>query len=425
MIHHHIADEIRREKKRDTFLYPWYGKYSIAELPPSIMLAFGMPTTRPHFPFSISDGTPKKVLFFFVDGLGFDHFVEHEKTLPLFNRLAERGEVYPITSTFPATTPAALTTIHTNRTPQEHGLPEWTLYFEELGQRIESLPFRPHLTHEREALLNTGGKPEMLYDGPTFYEELGAGGVRSYTFIKKDYSGSTYNRMTQRGSIERPYASPGELAANMAKTLKEESGPAYLFAYWDRVDGVQHAFGPGSPEHRTALEELSEFILTDFVPQLTPESARDTIFLICSDHGQAPIADENIIYLDDYLYLKGSYRINPAKESILPTGSPHDVFLYIEKDKLDETYEYLKKELEGRVEVLYMDDAIKRGLFGLYEPSARFRARVGDLLLLPREGLHVWYRYVPYFGMKGMHGGLSEREMLVPLAVAELSELIR
>ena len=423
MIHHDIAEEIRQENKRNTFLYPWYGKYSLAEVPSSLMPVFGLPSARPQFPFKLAEKTYDRVFLFFVDGLGFDHFVKHQD-LPLFKVLAEQGDVYPITSTFPATTPAALTTIHTGRTPQEHGLPEWTLYLEELGQRIESLPFRPHLSGDRESLTTFGGKPEMLYDGPTFYEELAAGGIRSFICSKKEFSGSSYNRATQRGAIDRDYTTPEELADNIVEVLNDEEGPLYLFAYTNDVDSIEHGFGPGSPEHDAALSSLSDFVM-NLIARVRPERRAETLFLICSDHGQSPIADENIIYLDDYLYLKGSYRINPAKESILPTGSPHDVFLHIERDKLEETYEYLKKELEGRADVLYMDEAIKRGLFGLYEPTARFRARVGDLLLLPREGLHIWYRYVPYFGMKGMHGGLSEREMLIPLAVSPLDRLGR
>jgi hypothetical protein len=424
MIHRDLLDVIRADRKRGPFQYPYYGKYSIAEIPPSILSVFGLPTTRPQLPFPLAaHDSCKKVLLFFVDGFGFDHFQKHAD-LPFFRDLARKGEVYPLTSTFPSTTPAALTAYHVNRTPQEHGLPEWTVYFEEFGEAIEPFPFRPHLTHDRETLLAHGGKPEMLYDGPTFYEELAAGGVRPYMFSKADYADSTYSKVTQRGARVVPYEDPTDLKKKLIETLAGEEGPAYFFANWDRVDGVEHAFGPGSPEHAASLEELSEF-LTDLRQRLTPEAAADTLLILSSDHGQTPVSDEEIIYLDDYLELGANYRMSPTNEPIVPTGSVHDVFLHLAPGKVESTAAFLREKLKGKAEVLTTEEAIAQGLFGLYEPTARFRARIGDLVIIPYDGFHVWYRFVPgyHFPQRGIHGGLSEREMLVPLAVAPLARL--
>ena len=71
-------------------------------------------------------------------------------------------------------------------------------------------------------------------------------------------------------------------------------------------------------------------------------------------------------------------------------------------------------------------DAIKTGLFGIGKPDKKFYDRVGDLLILPYNNHTVWYEHVKGKKIRflGHHGGLSKDEMLVPFAIAKLSELL-
>jgi hypothetical protein len=425
MIHHDLLHTIKEEKQRGGFIYPYYGRYSIAEVPHTVLSAFGIESGRARLPIELPVTSPKHVLCFFVDGFGFDHLLAYRNEVPFLARLAEKADVFPITSVFPSTTPAALTAIHTGLTPQEHGLPEWTVYFEEFDRIIETFPFRAHLTHGRETLLEIGGTPEMLYEGPTIYEALQDAGVRPYVLTSEDYAESAYSRMVQRGANVVPIRDSDHLFDEIERLLALDE-PSYIFAYWSEVDSVEHVFGPGTPEHRDALQRLSTHLEERLVPLTSRDDASETLFLLTSDHGQSPIANEDIIYLNDYLPLEENYyRPTPGGKGIRPTGAPHDVFLFIHREKLTETVEYLCRELKDKAAVLSIDDAISRGLFGLNDSSARFRRRIGDILILPYEGYHVWYRHLPdaHFGQRGIHGGLSEREMIVPFATAKLSDL--
>jgi hypothetical protein len=64
-------------------------------------------------------------------------------------------------------------------------------------------------------------------------------------------------------------------------------------------------------------------------------------------------------------------------------------------------------------------------LFGLGEVGNEFFDRVGNLLILPYENETVWFEHFKgrKFSLHGHHGGLNENEMLVPLAVTQLSNL--
>ncbi len=422
MIHHDLLHRIKKDRQRVSFVYPYYGAYSIAEIPAAVERLLGGTPERAVFPF-LDKNEYARVILFFVDGLGFDHFIDYERWLPFFHRLATSGNVYPLTSVFPSTTPAALTTLHTGLTPQEHGLPEWTVYFPEFGRVIEPLPFRAHLSLDRETLLTEGGSFEMLYPGETLYERLCRNGIASSVFLSSEYSTSTYATATLRGATAVPYDSGEDLFPKLADFLAStERG--YAFVYWTAVDRVEHAFGPRSDEHIGALRDISRR-LEEFIASLDAEQVANTYFLLTSDHGQSNIQNEDIIYLNEYLDLDQHYALSPVRQAIPPTGAPHDVFLHIAEGRVPSVLAYLSEKLKGKAEVLTTEDAIDRGLFGLNEPVPRFKERIGSVLILPYEGYHVWYQYLPggQFGQLGIHGGLSQEEMIVPLAMASLSDL--
>jgi predicted AlkP superfamily pyrophosphatase or phosphodiesterase len=430
MIHNQLLEKIRQTHSKNGFLYPYYGSYSLAEIVPSILKWFGVSTVRAGFGPDIKLPEPaptKSMIFFMIDGLGFDYFSASAKTMPFFKNLSERGEVYPITSTFPSTTPAALTTIHTGLTPQEHALPEWSVYFEEVDKVIETLPFRHEHHDERDSLLQSGGTPDMLYEGDTIYERLQFTGIRSYSFIFHEYDRSAYHSRVKRGSTVIPYANEEDLMSKLVDTIHDQTERAYYFVYWTKIDSVQHTFGPGSSEHLSELQHFSEIVQNGLVNKIDQKSAKNIVLALTADHGQSAILDEQIIYLNQYISVEQNFAKSLQGTTIVPSGSPHDVFLFVDPTKRDEVCGFLKSELKDKAEVLKTEEAIKQGLFGFNDPRVRFLRRIGNILILPYPGFHVWYRRSPeaFWGMTGIHGGLAEAEMFVPFAVAELSDLIK
>jgi len=428
MIHRGLIHEILKERQEGSFLYPYYGRYSIAELTQSILAHFGVPVSRPRLPFSLlPDGPAEHAVLFFVDGLGYNHFTEQADFVPFLGLLRDRAHIYPLTTVFPSTTPAALTTFHTGLTPEEHGLPEWTVYFPELDRLVETLPFRQHLTGGRDTLLDAGGLPSMLYDGPTLYEVLSAHGVQPYSFIQEEYAESAYQKATQRGSEVIPFKDGVDLFAKLRTHIERAHGRTYAFVYWSEVDSSEHAFGPGSPEHHAALLRLSQLFERELLAKLSTRAGEQVLFLLSSDHGQTAVRNEDIIYLNQFLDLEGMYARSSGGKPIYPSGSLHDVFLFMDPARLPAALALLSRELDGKALVLATDEALRQGLFGFTSATDRFRSRIGNVLILPYEGYHVWYQHMPemYFGQRGIHGGLARDEMLVPLAAARLSELLR
>jgi hypothetical protein len=427
MIHDHIIEEIQGGRLDGEFIRPAYGSYSIAEIVPSILRWLGVPTERSALPRAIMERfeSPRRILFLLVDGFAFEHFVRYAPSSAILRRMAEHADVYPLTSVFPSTTPAALTTLHTGLTPQEHGLPEWTVFFDEIDEIIETLPFRVLLKGGRDTVLDLAQASEMLYHGPTAYELLGAASIPSWVFVHASYAFSAYSRATQKGATVVPYMNGLELMRSLVDQLESHDGPGYFFVYWGDIDAAMHRFGPHSSEHLTELAFLSEALEHELFAKLSKKTATDTLFMMSADHGHTTVRTDRIIYLNAFEDLEACYRKTKGGKTIAPTGGPHDVFLFLEPEKKKQAIEIASRALGDRARILDTEEAIQRGLFGVGAPIKKFLRRVGDVLILPRNDHVVWYQHSPNkpFTQLGCHGGLWAEEMIVPLVLAPIEHL--
>ncbi len=427
MVHQDLLHTILDQRKRGPFVYPAYGQYSIAEIEPTIRTLFNIPTSRQAFPGNFFHGKARqKIILLIIDGFGFNHLLDHGTGTPFFDALMKRGDVYPITSVFPSTTPAALTTIHTGYTPQEHGLVEWFTYFEEFQKVIMPMQFRARWDEDHNSLTSQEGTPQMLYEREVLYETLGNAGVTSHVFLYQDYMPSVYSDAVQRGSNIIGYREGRELMSLLQEALVKSPGPGFFHVYWGQVDKAGHIYGPNSPEHRDSIKSISNLLYYGLLNELDKSVAQDVMLMMSADHGQITVAHDNIIYLEDHPMVWDCLMKNNNGELIMPTGSPNDVLLYIEPEKVDMVVDYLKREMADVAWAMTIEEAVQQGLFGIGNPTTRFRKRAGNVLILPFPHHQVWFDPggKREYTQKGLHGGLSQEEMIVPLAFASLAELM-
>jgi hypothetical protein len=427
MIHHDHLQAIRVTHRFRDFLFPAYGGRSLSDIAPTVLSRFGVETGRPLLAKPVTDHAvwQKPVLLHvLIDGLGYDHVIRHYKTFPFLRGVARHGDIYPLTSVFPSTTSAALTGVHTGLTPQEHGIPEWNVYFEEYESLVQTILFKTWDMPNTDGLLDIGAKPELLFKGETVYERLERAGVPAYAVIKKDYVGSVYSSLMHQGARLVPFEDHGHMAGQLGALLEERTDATYVFLYWSEVDGAAHRFGPGSDEHVAAIEQCCA-ALQAVIDGLSPEAAARTGLMVSSDHGHVSILGDEIIHLNDYPLLEECFQRSPSGKKIPPWGSPHDVFLAVQPQRADEVIRLLSDDLVGKAEVLRSSEALSQGLFGLYEPSEAFLRRIGNVMILPHSGYHVWYDFTPgvAFGQRGIHGGLTEEEMIIPFMLSPCDRL--
>jgi len=420
---------IKKQKKEGEFILPFYEKYCFSNIPSTILKLFDIPTQRPILPEELYKDKVEnfnKVVLLLIDAFGYKQWLRYYKDYEFFDIFTKEGIVSPLTSVFPSTTAAALTTISTGLTPQEHALLEWVLYFKEIDMIINTLPFTPFDGGGRDKLLEMGANPKILYDGSTIYRTLKRSGINSYTFLNRSYSYTAYSKLTNRGSTTIPFTNLSDLVVRLRKTLETEKGPAYFYVYIDDIDSIEHKYGPYSEEHRAQISVISYLLKKELSEKINKKIASETLLLITADHGQLNVLPKKTIYLNKYQSLVNSFQKGRKKEPILPVGSPRDIFLHIEKSKLNEANNFLSNKLKGKAKLIKIEEAIKKGLFGIGKPKKEFYDRAGNLLILPYKNNTIWYEHIKgeKFNLAGMHGGLSEEEILVPFGVAKLSELL-
>lgn len=406
---------------------PDYSGYNLSGIPWTALKTLGVKTERPGLPSeafgSVETSGIENVVLFLFDGLGYREW-KRQAGKGFFGAMTTRGNVRPISTVFPSTTAAALTTVSTGLTPQEHGLPEWYVYMEEVGAVILTLPFVRAGEWGRDTLLGAMD-PRDLFDGRTIFRRLRDSGVPSASFASRTLANSAYSRLSRRGANVVPYMSASDLSVSLRRHLETSRGPKFIYVYWSSVDTLEHAYGPNTDEAGVEASLISHALQEGFLNRLSRGVAKRTLVMATADHGQLNVNPRKTLYLNRFRKVTDSLNSSPSGAKIPPWGSARDVYLSVKEDRLSEMETYLSGKLEGVASVLRTDEAVRLGLFGLGRPTRRFLRRVGNLMILPHGRKMVWYRYAKgeSLDMKGHHGGLSRDEMTIPFAVARVSDL--
>lgn len=417
--------KFQKKLATNNFIYPKYDQKSVLNIPSTILNLFGEIAPKQTLPKNYWEQAKgaKKIIFLLIDGLGNNLFQREAIKYPFFSNLVSRGFYSSISAVFPSTTAASMNTINSGLSPLEHGLPEWYIYFQELGCVIQSLPFIPVRSEDAKRILTPPS--DILFNQNTIYQKLNEVKIPSYALLHDSYADSFYNQRAFAGCNIIPYSSQSDFIVSLRNAVIEIPGPAYIFAYYGDLDGTEHDFGPDSEQVKTQLSLISYLLQEEFLKKINDATLQNTAFILSADHGQIATNPDQTIYLDEILGLSENYAINSEEKIIPPSGSPRDVYLHVKEDKMGKVLKILTQKLLGKALVLKTEEAIKAGLFGSGNMHHEFVNRVGNILLLAIGNNTIWYHFAPgkNFAYQGYHGGLSEEEMKVPFICTRLSSL--
>ena len=360
----------------------------------------------------VLDGLPARarhVVLVLLDAFGWRFFTRHGDH-PLLRRMQA---VVPLTTQFPSTTTAHVTTLHSGQAVGEHGLYEWNVYEPSLDALITPLLFCYAGDGARDTLLRAGVDPGLLRSpAPTLYERLAQVGVASHVFAPASFTPSTYDGVLARGAQLHPMAGLSAGLASLAATLHAAPEPAYTYLYWDAVDSIGHEYGPSSPQFAAAAQRSLDALEAGL--QALPEG---TVVLLAADHGQVDVDPATTVYVNEAwpgildLLARGS-----RGRVLAPAGSARDLFLHCRPEAVDEVVDGLARLLGERATVHRVADLVAAGWLGAV--GERLRARLADVCVLPGPGETVWWRERHRFDMRfrGHHGGLSEEEAQTQVA---------
>jgi len=387
------------KKLNEQFIKPRYDEGGFAGIPNRIINAF-------------NSGNYDAVILFLIDGFGW-RFYERFQDAAFIQRIAKHGHIEKLTSQFPSTTAAHLTTIHTGLPVGQSGVYEWIYYEPQLDKVIAPLLFSHAGTKVRDTLKRTKIEPAKLYPQGIFYPRLRQIGVTPYVFGGREYTPSTYSNIVMEDAELRGFKTLSESLVNLGELLQKQTDPIFVHLYFDKIDSLCHEYGPTSQQVEMEIETF--LLMMEHYFERIFKGKKRILFLMTADHGMSEVDPQTTTYLNTHADFKGFdkfIKTNHKGRLIVPAGSARDMFLYIKEEELDEARNFLAKRLEGRADVVKTEALIADGYFGP-EVSSRFRERVGNLVVLSYWNESVWWYEKDRFEMNfyGHHGGLTPQEM--------------
>jgi len=377
---------------------PNYKDGSIVNLMSSILSAYDVESIyRPLRKFDIGGlKQSTNIVLLVIDGLGYEFLQRHGAGTVLCRHLCEK-----ITSVFPSTTATGITTFVTGLAPAQHAITGWFMLLKEIGAVVRILPFNPR--YGGVPLDSAEITPDIFLDQIMVSERISAD---NYYMIPSFLHESAYSRTTSRGAERIYYDSLQDCFNKIAKVVVSNHNKKFIYTYWAEFDSLCHEFGTESQQARTHLKELDHAVrsLVDSI------KGSNTTMLITSDHGLVDTNTQDRISMKEHLEL--------AETLALPLcGEPRVAYCYVRPSKVRKFREYVTTRLSNYCTLHYSNDLIKKHFFGLYEPNERLFDRVGDYVLI-MKGNFVIRDFVPgeneHF-LNANHGGVSSREMYVPL----------
>jgi hypothetical protein len=384
---------------------PEQGRRCFDQLPATLERVLTGQTAGPALDEPLLRERLSRVAFVFLDGFGW-RFLERQARHPLVERVRSDGLVAQLTSQFPSTTTAHVTTIHSGLPVAEHGLYEWHVLEPKLNRLITPLLYSYAGDPGRDTLVGTLD-PEDVFPEGFLYGRLASHGIRSTVVQPADIAGSSPSRPLLREADVLAFSTLSQGLAAAAAAL--EDAPAYAHVYVHAVDSLMHSIGPD--DSRVDLAFASALRAVDRTPFPT-----GTLVLVTADHGMSPVHPGRTVYVNDiWPELAAHLETGADGKPLAPAGSCRDLFLHVREGHLDEPRDELAERLDGIAEVAPVEALVTEGIFA--EPSQRLRERLAGLVVLPRYGEAVYWREPGRFvqDLHGQHGGLSPEEMEIPL----------
>jgi hypothetical protein len=266
-------------------------------------------------------------------------------------------------------------------------------------------------------LADWGLDAESFVPVPSLAAQLSAQGITTRTLISKAYAESILSRIHRRGVRKTTgFVAAGDMWLDLHRAVKRHRhGKLLLVAYWDTIDGITHQHGPDDDAWDLELRGLSWMMDKGFLERLTSSQRKGTLLLITADHGGVATLPRDAIRFDRHSALRDALSLPPLGESRTP-------FFHTRGGTQKEVKAYLEGQLAEAFVTLTREQVMESGLFGPGPVYAETTHRLGDLVGLAR-GSHYLARTEHQIKMRGRHGGLAPREMLVPLLGVRLDAM--
>ncbi len=343
-------------------------------------------------------GMPDHLVFVLIDGMGKALF----DLLPGDSFLRTNCAA-TLTSVFPSTTAAALTSLVTGTWPGTHSVLGWWVYFRAQTVCATILPFVER--YSGGSLAGCGVTPELAFPRRSMLPDFR---YAPLSLVPENINASTYSRYSGGGTSARGYSSVRDGFDSAVAHAKESAGPTYTYLYLPHLDSLLHRSGPEHTEVRRLIVDLDRECAR--LREHLPTGVR---MVVSADHGHAALPPEQEFVLEDGDLLLDLLQCPPSCEPTVPT-------FHVIPGKSPQFADAFHERYGDMFALLSTEQVDQLQLFGPEPISATARARAGDFLAIAPKPTVL--HYLPTGSKRGkqrsVHAGLTPQEMLIPLVVA-------
>lgn len=416
MINQNSIDKVNTSVFSKSFRKPLYDSYCFANIPGTIEKILSGNTLLATLPDDVLINPVKEydtVVLFFIDAFGWRFFERYQDQYPTLQRFVNSGKVSKITSQFPSTTSAHVTTIHTGQSVGQTGVFEWFYYEPLLDDMISPLPFA-YAGEGPNSLMKYGIDPIALYPQTNVFKKYKEKSIETHVFQSAEFTPSTYGSVVTDGaSFTHAFHDFSKALTEIAELSQKNDGiKRYIYCYYGDIDSVGHDLGPSSPEFDKAVETFFSELESCLFANLQAGGGR-TLMVLTADHGQTDIDPATTVYINRIVPEMETWVMrNKQGKAMMPGGSARDLFVYIKDEYLEIAFSTLTDKLNGIAEVYKTKTLLDAGVFG-NNPSSTLLGRLSNICILPFKNDSVYWYEKDKFEQEffGHHGGLTSEEM--------------
>ncbi len=343
----------------------------------------------------------RNVVLVILDGMG-ENILKNISPNGIFSK----NKIDEITSVYPSTTTAAMTTYYSGKPPIETGWIAWSQYFKEYGRNIDVLPERDSYTGEKLKVKNQ--KILDIIGYKTVYEQIKEqnSNIETYEIMPSYCEKKTKLTMT---------ANTVEEMCESIVTLCKNTQNKFVIAYNDNPDGIIHKNGCYSEETKKFVLEAEQ----EFEKMLQKLKCTNTLIILSADHGHQDI-NETI----DILELK------EIQECLImpPTLESRMIGFFVKYNKRKEFEDIFNKLFKDKYILYSKEDLLKSNLLGYGNRHKKIEDFIGDYIAIAISDVRI--NIGTYLSRemkhpdekKSTHCGLTKNEMEVPLIVFDLKD---
>lgn len=334
----------------------------------------------------------KNVVLIILDGMG----------NVILNNVSQNGffsknKSAVLTSVYPSTTTAALTTYYSGKPPYETGWIAWSQYFKEYGRSLDVLSHRE--SYFRDEIKNPKidvYKDVINYESVFEQIEKSMPDVKAYE-ITPSYSDKRAKRSLRADDLKTVCENIKDLCSNDSKK--------FIMAYVDNPDGLLHKYGCGSEEAKNMILDAEKQI------EEMCRELKDTVVIISADHGHKDI--EKAYTLLDYPEIQDCLIMPPTLESRI-------IGFWVKDNKREEFEKLFRENFGGEFLLFSKTEFLNNNFLGFGDKHRKIDDFIGDYLALSISNSIIRLETFLVEGKrvkKSTHCGLTKDEMEVPLII--------